>query len=430
MAFFVSATHSFAPIAPQRLARALRLAVPFAKVEVHRSPAPVLADWAELEAFVPASVYQTRAFLLPWLETLGRARKIEPLFITAKDRHDCVVALLCLGVERHGLFRTAVFLGGKESNFNLGLIRPNAGFAADDIVALLRRAAKELGSDAPDLFCLCNQPFEWERTQNPFALLPHRQSPSFAYGTVLDKNARQFLEWKLSKAARKKLRKKEARLTATGPVSLIDNGDPPNNAKILDAFFAEKIARCKDQGIEADFCNPAMRAFFERLTRTDAGGRPWLQLSALTLADKVIATYAGALHRGRFSAMVNSFDTDPMIAKSSPGELLLTKLIAKHCDEGTASFDLGIGEARYKATYCDLAIPLFDVVVPITPKGRYYAALHFCLSALKTAIKHNPAVFAKLRRWKYGAARLRHSFALKPTPSAALDVLPLPQEPV
>src|ERR1700677_106967 len=53
----------------------------FAKVEIHRQAGPILAAWAELEAITPASVYQTLAFLLPWLETLGAARKVEPLFI-------------------------------------------------------------------------------------------------------------------------------------------------------------------------------------------------------------------------------------------------------------------------------------------------------------------------------------------------------------
>ncbi len=54
--------------------------LPFAVVEVYRDPAPVLDVWEELEAVAPISIYQTRAFLLSWLETLGTAQKITPLF--------------------------------------------------------------------------------------------------------------------------------------------------------------------------------------------------------------------------------------------------------------------------------------------------------------------------------------------------------------
>jgi CelD/BcsL family acetyltransferase involved in cellulose biosynthesis len=371
----------------------------FAKVEIHREPAPVLDAWAELEGVAPASAYQTRAFLLPWLETLGAARKIEPLFITAKDQMDRVTALLCLGIERYGWFRCAAFLGGKESNFNLGLFRPDAGFEGADLMALLRAAASALGPEAPDLFLLKNQPFEWEGAQNPFARFAHRPSPSPAYATALASDAGAFLAVKLSKDARKKLRKKEARLSAMGPLALIGNDDREAAGKILDGFFAEKIARCEEQAIDCDFSNPAMRAFFDRLCRKEAG-KSWLELYGLTLGGRIIATYAGAVHRAHFSAMVNSFDADPEIAKSSPGDLLLMKLVARQCERGIASFDLGIGEARYKATYCDRVVPLFDVAIPLGVKGHLFALLQSLSSRLKLAIKQNPRVLARLRRWK------------------------------
>ena len=381
----------------------------FAKVEIHRDAGPILTAWAELEAITPASIYQTRAFLLPWLETLGAARKVEPLFITAKDEQGRILALLCLGIERHGLLRKAVFLGGKESNFNLGLFRPGAGFAATDVLALLQSAAKALGPEAPDVFLLKNQPFDWEGAPNPLALLPHRPSPSFAYGTALTQNAGAFLASKLSKDARKKLRKKETRLTNMAPVALISNERESETRKILDVFFAEKVARCEEQAIDADFSSPAMRGFFDRLSRPRSDGQPWLKLYALAVGGRIVATYAGALHRGRFSAMVNSFDTDAEIAKSSPGDLLLMKLMARQCETGVASFDLGIGEARYKASYCDLTIPLFDVVVAFGVKGHVFAAYQALHSRLKRAVKQNPQVLATLRRWKRAAFGTRQS---------------------
>jgi CelD/BcsL family acetyltransferase involved in cellulose biosynthesis len=396
----VAAVTEYLPSA--RAAAALHAARAFAKAEIYRDVAPVLAAWAELEAIAPASVYQTREFLLPWLETLGAARKIEPLFVLAKDRQEQALALLCLGLERHGFFRSAVFLGGRESNFNLGLFRPGAGFAATDILALLRAAAEALGPEAPDVFLLKNQPLEWEKVQNPFARLPHRASPSFAYETALANDGEAFLAGKLSKETRKKLRKKEARLSAMGPVGLITNETEEETRKILDTFFAEKIARFEEQAIDADFSNPATKAFFDRLSRPTASGKPWLEFYGLTLGTRIIATYAGAVYRGRFSAMVNSFDTDTEIAKSSPGDLLLMKLLARQCERGLASFDLGIGEARYKATYCDTAIPLFDVVLARGPKGHVFAAYHGIHARFKRAIKRNPRVFAILRRWKRG----------------------------
>lgn len=384
--------------APERTASA------HAKVEVHRDVGAVLAAWAELEAITPASAYQTRAFVLAWLETLGAARKIEPLFVLAKDRQEQALALLCLGIERHGIFRSAAFLGGKESNFNFGLFRPGADFAAADILALLRAAAEALGPQAPDVFVLKNQPFAWERAQNPLALLPHRPSASYAYATQLGRDPDSFLASKLSKDARKKLRKKEIRLSCMGAVALIDNGTDQGR-RILDAFFAEKIARRKEQVIGADFMHPSMRAFLDRLRAERRAGKPWFELYGLTLNDRVVATYAGLVHRGRFSAMINSFDCDPDIAKSSPGDLLLMKLFARQCEQGVASLDLGIGEARYKETYCDIVIPLFDVVMGFGIKGRLFAAYLVLCTRLKRAIKQNRRIFKVVRRLQCALSR-------------------------
>jgi CelD/BcsL family acetyltransferase involved in cellulose biosynthesis len=374
----------------------------FAKVEVHRVAAAVADDWAELEALAPLSVYQTRAFVLPWIETLGAARKMTPFFVVAKDRQNQTLALLCLGVHGDRGFRIASFLGGKEANFNYGLFRPGVNFSAADIRALLTTAATALGPEAPDIFILKNQPFEWGGSHNPLALLPHCASPSFAYATALAADAETFLTEKLSKATRKKLRKKETRLAEMDQLDLITGDDPHAARKILDTFFAEKLRRCAEKSIPADFVGPAARAFFDTLARQrTADGKPWLELYGLRLGDRLIATYIGAGFQGRFSAMVNSFDSDPEIAKSSPGDLLLMKLLAAQCTKGRTSFDLGIGEARYKDTYCDITVPLFDVVLPLNAKGWILAARQGLYSRFKRSLKQHPRTFTVLRQMRY-----------------------------
>ena len=65
---------------------------------------------------------------MPWLETLGAARKITPLFITAKDTFGRTVALLCLGVRSYGWFRVASFLGGTEIEFQFRPVSPRRAF--------------------------------------------------------------------------------------------------------------------------------------------------------------------------------------------------------------------------------------------------------------------------------------------------------------
>lgn len=373
---------------------------PFAAVEVFRDVTAVRGIWEELEAAASVSIYQTRAFLIPWLETLGAAQKIAPLFVVAKDREDRPLLLLCLGIKTAGPLRIGRFLGEKATNFDMPLCRPGVVWTRADIEAVLRGAATKLGAAAPDVFALRDQPFEWLGFCNPLALLPYQPSPHVVLATRLEPDSGTFLASKLSGNARRQLRVKEARLAELlGPVELISNDTLARADAILAAFFAQRTVRFRAHDIDADFSDPAMQAFWTRLGRPTPAPAA-VEFYALAAGGRIVATIAGATRAGCFSFAVNSIDTDPEIVRTSPGVLLINKLIALQCQKGVAQFDCGPGEERYKLQYCDRRIELFDVFLPVRLRGRLFAALRSEGSRLKRALKRNPRLFEALRRLK------------------------------
>lgn len=366
-----------------------------------------MADWRELAATAPASAYQTEAFVLAWLDTLGKARGLQPMFVRARDAAGRAIAILCLGIEKHGGIRRAIFLGGKETNFNLGLFRAPDRFGRADIEALLREAAQALGRGAPDVFVLANQPRTWAGTANPFCLLTHQASPSYGYGTQLTTDAEAYFAARHSKERRKKLRKKETHLARIGALSHVSAAEHETLQAGLAAFFAQKQARCEAQALDADFSDPAVQAFYTKLAAPRSGAAPALELHQLRCGSRIVAVFGGMRHRDQFSGMIISFDDDPEIARSSPGELLLTKAIASECRSGVANFDLGIGEADYKATYCETPIPLIDVLYPLNAKGTLYAAALAAQLRLKRAIKQQPRFFSTMQKLKRALVRAK-----------------------
>jgi CelD/BcsL family acetyltransferase involved in cellulose biosynthesis len=65
---------------------------------------------------------------------------------------------------------------------------------------------------------------------------------------------------------------------------------------------------------------------------------------------------------------------------------------------GLKTFDLGVGEARYKDEACEAEEELFDSAVGITALGRL-AALAFRLrQRAKRRIKHSPRLFSLFNR--------------------------------
>ena len=200
-------------------------------------------------------------------------------------------------------------------------------------------------------------------------LLKYRLGP-----TPVD--AAAFVKAHLSKDAAKKLRKKRQKLESMGAVAHVVARDETTARRILDAFFEQKLARFREKNIESVFETAEARAFMDSAALAGLeDGAPALELQALTLDDRTIATYGGGVHRGRLHLMVNSFDGDIEIARCSPGDLLLQSIIEAGCAAGLTSFDLGIGEARYKDSWCDESVAMFDSIMPVSAKGRIYA--HF-----------------------------------------------------
>ena len=171
---------------------------------------------------------------------------------------------------------------------------------------------------------------------------------------------------------------------------------------MLDAFAAQRTARNAAAGL-GDGDIPALRRFLEA-TAGEAGP---VAIHALRCGDRVVATLAGVRHGTRFSGMLTSFATDPDVARHSPGELLLGEVMKGYCARGFTAFDLGIGEARYKATYCPAVELLFDSLVPLTLRGRLAARAERLRLQAKRAIKQSRWAWPLAQRIRRGLSVLR-----------------------
>ena len=107
----LSADHRYRVDADRRQA-----ALSLGRIAVYEDPADAAAAWTELEAIAPASAYQTRKWLVSWIETIGRSIDVCPMIVVAHGTNDSPVALFPFGIVRQGRVRLATFLGGCDSN--------------------------------------------------------------------------------------------------------------------------------------------------------------------------------------------------------------------------------------------------------------------------------------------------------------------------
>ncbi|AWN54170.1 GNAT family N-acetyltransferase [Methylobacterium sp. 17Sr1-1] len=367
--------------------------------EIFSGLAAAEAPWRALEA-TPGAVmtpYQRFDWVAACAPLLPAGAQPRPVLL--RDSAGRPVALLPLFKHREAGIRVARVIGGRHANFHMPLFSGPEAMAlpADAYARALRRAGAEAGLD---VIHLPDQPRLWNGVANPLAA--GSPSPSDAYGLVLEADPDAVLKRVLSGDARRKLRQKEKWLIAAhGPVAHRVAADVAEGEEILSAYLAQKAVRFAKEGIRDPFADPAARDFLAAAHRAGA-----LELHALrTEGGRILATFVGAVDAMRFSGMLTSFDPDPALARFSPGDLLLQALIRDQCLRGRAALDLGVGEARYKASVCDETIALVDAVIPVSLRGRAYGAAAEAGARLKRRIKRDPRLWALVGRVRKAMAR-------------------------
>jgi CelD/BcsL family acetyltransferase involved in cellulose biosynthesis len=375
-----------------------------ARVEVYGDFTAAEPTWRALEQTGNlVTPYQTFDFLRLWHRHIGAAAGVTPCIVTAFNAKGSPLFLWPFGRRSFGGLQLVEFLGGKHANFNMALWRREAAaqIGADELQGVLAH----LGPQA-DMVMLVNQPLTWAGTTNPFALLPQQRSANFGFSGALIPDFEALLRARTNAAARKKMRKKERALADFGTVRFARADSAAEIRHVLDAFFKQKAVRMRARGLPDVFGAPSVRRFIEAAAMTQTPqGQPLIELYSLSVDDIVVATMGGIAGDGRFCAMFNSIQGG-RYAIESPGEQLLVHLVRGCCARGFDTFDLGIGEAHYKSTFCGDAEPLFDSYWPLSRSGKRVAFMFRIVAAIKRAIKQHSSLWSMVRAARRLRARL------------------------
>jgi CelD/BcsL family acetyltransferase involved in cellulose biosynthesis len=372
------------------MARPLPVMAPpsLARVTVFHAMDEAERHWRALEsAGALMTPYQRFDFLSLWQRHLGAAEGMRPAIVVGFDASDRPLVVMPFGVRAFAALRIVQFLGGKHANFNLALWRCDFAKVADRNT--IARLFATLDTDAA---ILRNQPYEWGGVANPLALWPHAESPSLGHKGALKRDFDALINERLSSSTRRKIRKKAEKLNAAGPLSFARAGSCAQAQRVLEVFFAQKVARMRLIGQPDVFDDPAVRDFLAAAVTGSGTQRAPIEIYSLSVGDDVIATFAGVCDGARFSAMFNSIVPD-RFQTESPGEQLLFHLVKHCCERGIMTFDLGVGEARYKSLFCEIDEPLFDSFIALSPAGRLYAAGAAAATRAKRLIKSSPALW-------------------------------------
>jgi CelD/BcsL family acetyltransferase involved in cellulose biosynthesis len=382
----VDATHHFSRAAADAAEKA-RVAAPAGSL--------TSTDYARLAKDGIAAPAQSPAWVTSWSAQSGA----DTLILRIAGLDGTLLLLLPLEIVRKGPFRVARFMGGSHAGENFPPSFGDGDLGAADV----RRAVAAVRPDV-DLVHLERMWPERLGRPNPVCRLPYSESPNVSLAVSLHGGFDALLERASGKRKRKKHRSQVRKFEAAGGYRRIEAATPEEVDRILGMFFEMKAERFRRMGIADVFAPAGVRAFFADLFKQAlAEPRPPFVLHALEIGGKIRAVTGSSRAGERLVCEFGAIAEDEL-AFASPGEFLFFENIRQACEEGFEIYDFSIGDEPYKRLWCNIETRHFDVIVPVTLKGRVLAAALAAATSVKRMVKQNPVLWGLAKRLRRQAA--------------------------
>lgn len=376
---------------------------PVPDICVYHSFEPIEREWRMLEAARHVSLHQTLAWCRAWAATVN-----PELAIVVGRLKSKVVFILPLEIVTTDIGRVARFIGAPHSNLNTGLFVESFAVsltksATRDIFARIRR---QLAGRA-DLIRLTNMPATWRGVRLPWLLAGAIENQNSSYQLPILSDMEATLEQIHAKRKRKLFSQSVRRLAAFGGYEHVIARSNAERIELLDAFLQQKAARQQALQLPNPFRDSAIQSFLRDAasSSTDDDTCYPLRLNALRLKDedKTILAVAGLSRKGEHIICQFGSINDDAVEGVSPGEFLFYLMIEQAVASRATIFDFGIGDQPYKKRWCPVETQHFDVLIPISFKGRVGGIAVTGWTRLKAAIKRHSRLYGIVQRLRVKA---------------------------
>lgn len=364
---------------------------------VYHSFEPVEREWRMLEAGRHVSLHQSLAWCKAWAANMA-----PELAIVVGRVRGRTVFILPLEILSTDLGRIARFIGARHSNLNTGLFNESfaLGLSKADLKVIFASIRRQLTGRA-DLIQLSNMPESWRGVPLPWLFAGAIENQNKAYQLPIRSSMEETLEQVHAKRKRKLYRKSTRQFNELGGYDHVIAETREQKDALLFEFFRQKAHRLQAMHLPNPFREERIRAFFRDAAHSSQEApNTALQLHAVKLRDQAgtVVAIAGLSRKGDHVICQFGSVASEAVPGASPGEFLFHLMIEQACHEQVALFDFGIGYQLYKKNWCPVETQHYDVLVPISLRGKLAAFAVSGVTRLKAAIKRNRTLYALIQR--------------------------------
>lgn len=369
-----------------------------AGITIHENFETAEPVWRAFETQAAGTAFQSFDWLSAWYRHVGAGAGIVPA-IAVVARQGETVMIAPFGIERRFGLRRLVWLGGRLADYKAPLLAPDFAerVAGEDFAALWTQIRRALPPH--DLIVMQDQPVSLGTpgapVANPFAATGGAPAPDAAYVFDLPATFEEFSQ-RYRAETRRADRSKMRKLEAEGEVTFRFAETPEEMLAMTEEILARKAAQLAAQGISSIFDEEGYLAAWRELALLPEDRR-LLEVAELRLDGEFLSGSVGHVRQGRNTLMVHTYDP-AKLPRLSPGRLHLLKLIQSSIERGFTSYDLSVGYAAYKESFCDRPMEMRNMVAAARVQGLPAALGMRGGVALKRFIKNDPRLMGLVRK--------------------------------
>lgn len=342
--------------------------------EVFDGADEALAALEAIQGGLVSTGFQTLDWLTAVFEDLAPAQGVTPRVVVVTERNSGKISLVLPLIISRGILTTANFADLGVSDYGGLILGPMAPTKPRSI----RRAWRAILRALPDvdLLRLERMPASIGGQPNPlvsrYGVVPARHSGNVV---VVSDTVEAYLRGR-GKKYRKEAERCHRLWEKEGSPRFYRATTPDQIARVYSVLEEQQRARHALLGSKYVLDDSAYRAFYERIA-IDGSEAGLAALFALEANGEIVATLFGIVHDGRFTLLRISTAGDAF-GHLSPGRLVIIEAMRHFIAEGVRTFDLGIGDYRFKRDFGAEPVPLFDLIIArrlsAVPNAAFYRA--------------------------------------------------------
>lgn len=338
------------------------------KVELYDSGNLAAADWPSLADNLDLKMYvfQSREFLGIWLNTIGKAGRIEAHLVVVKDGEGRPILYLPFAIETKFNIRLLRFMDCGVADYNAPIVAAGIALSRQEFNALWCDVLALLPDF--DVIDLKKMASDVSGTVNPLTYLHCLPFSDSGHSIALAGPKKARPSPSLVRLQRR-LKRAHQDLLKIGEPSYVVNPVTALSQPIMEKLFELKRRKYARTDVPDFLDAPGVADFYREILSPRWIGKIG-HLSALMISGTVISAHLGFVGRDRFYYIFPAFDAD--YRRYRPGQLLLEHLVERSVKEGYEIFDLGVGDASYKMTWETHNLTLYNHERAMSAAGQVY----------------------------------------------------------